>query len=47
MKLEQVKIKNFRGYREEISINIGDMTAFVGKNNIGKSTLGSIGYFPE
>lgn len=39
MKLTAISIKNFRCYREEISVNIGDLTTFVGKNDIGKSTV--------
>ena len=39
MKISQVKIKNFRGYKKETTINIDDLTVFVGKNDVGKSTL--------
>lgn len=39
MKLVKLKIKNFRRYKEEVTINIEDLTAFVGKNDIGKSTI--------
>lgn len=39
MKIKSVKIKNFRSYKDEISIEIGNLTAFVGKNDIGKSSL--------
>lgn len=39
MKLQAVKIKNFRGYREEVTIYIDDLTVIVGKNDIGKSTI--------
>ena len=39
MQLKQFKIKNFRGYRDEISVDIDNLTAFVGKNDIGKSTI--------
>lgn len=34
-----LKLKNFRGYRDEISVKIDDLTVFVGKNDIGKSTV--------
>lgn len=34
-----MKIKNFRGYRDSTSINIQELTAFVGKNDSGKSTV--------
>ncbi|MBT4790660.1 MAG: AAA family ATPase [Halobacteriovoraceae bacterium] len=39
MKLLNVKIKNFRGYKQEITIPISDLTTFVGKNDAGKSTI--------
>lgn len=39
MKIKTVKIKNFRSYKEEVEIEFGDLTAFVGKNDIGKSTV--------
>lgn len=39
MRLRKFKIKNFRGYSEEITIDINNFTAFVGKNDIGKSTI--------
>ncbi len=39
MKISQVKIKNFRGYKEETKIDINDLTVFVGKNDVGKSTI--------
>jgi len=39
MKLESVSIKNFRCYAEEISVNFQDLTTFVGKNDIGKSSV--------
>jgi predicted ATP-dependent endonuclease of OLD family len=39
MKIKTVKIKNFRSYKDEVEIEFGDMTAFVGKNDIGKSTV--------
>ena len=39
MKISQVKIKNFRGYKNETVININDLTVFVGKNDVGKSTI--------
>lgn len=34
-----LKIKNFRGYRGEISVNFDEFTALVGKNDIGKSSI--------
>lgn len=39
MKLISVKIRNFRGYKDEVSINIDDFTTLVGKNDAGKSTV--------
>ncbi|HQQ02402.1 MAG TPA: ATP-binding protein [Bacteroidales bacterium] len=39
MKIKSIKIKNFRSYKEEVKIDIGDLTAFVGKNDIGKSSI--------
>ena len=39
MNLKVFKIKNFRGYGDEITIDINNLTAFVGKNDIGKSTI--------
>ena len=39
MKLESVSINNFRCYAEEISVNFQDLTTFVGKNDIGKSSV--------
>lgn len=39
MKIKKTRIKNFRSYKDEVEIEFGDMTAFVGKNDIGKSTV--------
>ncbi|KOH43730.1 ATP-binding protein [Sunxiuqinia dokdonensis] len=39
MKLNQIKIKNFRGYRGETIIPIQNLNVFVGKNDVGKSTI--------
>jgi len=39
MILETVKIKNFRGYQTETIIPISNLTAFIGKNDAGKSTI--------
>lgn len=39
MKITSVKIKNFRSYKNETEIKFGNLTAFVGKNDIGKSTV--------
>ncbi|MFN8472272.1 MAG: ATP-binding protein [Anaerolineae bacterium] len=39
MKLVSVTIKNFRCYRDETTIEIGDLTTIIGKNDVGKSTI--------
>ncbi len=39
MRLVRMRIRNFRCYKEETSIDFGDMTAFIGKNDSGKSTV--------
>ena len=39
MKLEKVIIENFRSYKNRIEINIDDLNVFVGRNDIGKSTI--------
>ncbi len=39
MKLKRLRIRNFRCYQEEVSIDFNDITALVGKNDAGKSTI--------
>jgi AAA15 family ATPase/GTPase len=39
MKLEKVRIKNFRGYKDATQIPISELTSFIGKNDAGKSTI--------
>ena len=39
MKIKSLTIKNFRSYSGETTINFDDLTAFVGRNDIGKSTI--------
>jgi len=39
MKIKKVRLKNFRIYQEETTIDFKDLTVFVGKNDIGKSTI--------
>jgi len=39
MKLEKIIIKNFRCYREQISIPINSMTAIIARNDVGKSSI--------
>lgn len=31
MKIDSIKIKNFRGYKDETKIELNDLTVFVGK----------------
>jgi len=39
MKLKQLRLCNFRCFKEETSIDFEDLTALVGKNDSGKSTI--------
>lgn len=39
MRLESISIKNFRCYQEEITVRFDELTTFVGKNDIGKSSV--------
>lgn len=39
MKIKSLKLKNFRSYKDEIEVKFDDLTVFVGKNDIGKSTI--------
>lgn len=39
MRIKAVSLKNFRSYKDEIVIDFEDLTTFVGKNDIGKSTV--------
>ncbi len=39
MKLSSVILENFRGYNQSTRIEIDDLTAFIGKNDAGKSTI--------
>jgi AAA15 family ATPase/GTPase len=39
MKLERIKIKNFRCYNTETTFEIDNLTCIIGKNDIGKSTI--------
>jgi putative ATP-dependent endonuclease of the OLD family len=39
MKLKSVVLRNFRCYRDETRIEIGNLTALIGKNDVGKSTI--------
>lgn len=39
MRMTSMKINNFRGYNEEINIVFDNLTAIVGRNDVGKSTI--------
>lgn len=39
MKIEKIKIKNFRSYKDEIIIPFKNLNIFLWKNDIGKSTI--------
>lgn len=39
MQLHSVTIKNFRGYDDPVTIEFDKLTAFVGKNDVGKSSI--------
>lgn len=39
MKLRRIEIENFRGFSVPIEIEIDDFTAFIGRNDIGKSSI--------
>ena len=39
MRLVKVTLRNFRCYKEDFSIHIGDLTTLIGKNESGKSTI--------
>lgn len=39
MKIKTLKLKNFRGYCGETVVNFDNLTAFVGKNDMGKSSI--------
>jgi putative ATP-dependent endonuclease of OLD family len=39
MKLDSITLKNFRGYKTERAIPISNLTAFIGKNDAGKSSV--------
>lgn len=39
MKIKTLKITNFRGYQKETVISFDEFTAFVGKNDVGKSSV--------
>jgi len=39
MKLARLRIRNFRCFRQETSVDFDDITALIGKNDCGKSTM--------
>ena len=39
MKLVAVTLKNFRGYQDDKTIQIGDLTTIIGRNDVGKSSI--------
>lgn len=39
MRLDSITIENFRCYREAVTVRLDDLTTFVGKNDIGKSSV--------
>jgi predicted ATP-dependent endonuclease of OLD family len=39
MKINKIRIANFRSYQNEVTIYLDDLNVFVGKNDIGKSTV--------
>ncbi|ALJ06556.1 hypothetical protein APS56_16065 [Pseudalgibacter alginicilyticus] len=39
MKLNKLKLKNFRSYSQETEIDISDLNVIIGKNDVGKSTI--------
>lgn len=38
MRISKLKLKNFRGYRD-VEVSFGNLTAFIGRNDVGKSTI--------
>lgn len=39
MKLNKLKLKNFRSYSQETEIDVSDLNVIIGKNDVGKSTI--------
>ncbi|WP_372922863.1 AAA family ATPase [Roseovarius sp.] len=39
MRLVEVVLENFRGYAGRTPVEVGELTAFVGRNDAGKSTV--------
>ena len=39
MRLHSLRVRNFRCYKDEVSVEFGDMTALIGRNDAGKSSI--------
>ena len=39
MRLKEFRIKNFRSYKDEVTVKFNDLTVFVGRNDIGQSSI--------
>ena len=39
MKIKKIILENFRRYKERTEIPLSDLTAFIGKNEAGKSSI--------
>jgi uncharacterized protein YhaN len=39
LRLVELRVRNYRCYKDEISLRFDDLTAMVGKNDAGKSTI--------
>jgi predicted ATPase len=39
MRLLSLSIANFRSYKNRVTVNVGDFTALMGRNDVGKSTI--------
>lgn len=39
MKIKTIGLKGFRGYSDQIQVELSDLLVLVGKNDVGKSTI--------
>ena len=39
MKLKRLYLRNFRSYKDWVSVDFENITTFIGKNDAGKSTI--------
>ena len=39
VKIKTLILENFRAYKDRIEIPLNDLTAFIGRNDVGKSTI--------